>query len=97
MIPQCKRGRTEKPGAATSEKGASLTDWKWQKPRAQQHGSWMNTVCGVVMETPQAHVRACWIVLRLAQGLWEATESESCLCDGITYQEKEKELQEFFF
>lgn len=67
------------------------------KPGAQQHGSWMNTVCGVVMETPQVHVRACWFVLRLSQELWEATESESCLCGGITYQEKEKELQEFFF
>lgn len=69
--PQCKRGQTEKHEVATSEKGASLTDWKWQKwrPRAQQHGSWPNTVCGVMMETPQVHVRAFWTVLRLSQGL----------------------------
>lgn len=39
------------------------------KPRVQQHGSWLNTVCGVTMETPQVHVRAYWTVLRLSQGL----------------------------
>lgn len=40
-----------------------------EKPWAWQRESWMNTVCGVAMEAPQVHVRACWTVLRLSQGL----------------------------